>query len=152
MTAAVVSSEACLPPTNGRALLISIRPPFVKAILNGTKTVELRRTRPNLPAGSTVLLYSTSPVKAIVGWACLADVVEGDPEAVLEAHKGAAAISDTDFENYFDGSPTAIALRFCHVEAAVTPLALDDLRLLGIQPPQSWRYLEADIAGQIRHR
>lgn len=152
MTAAIDSPTRCLPPVNGRALLISIRPAFIKAILDGTKTVELRRTRPSLPAGSTVLLYSTSPVKAIVGWACLAEVVEGAPDTVLKAHKGAAAISDTDFESYFDGSPTAVALHLCHVETAETPLPLNELRLLGIEPPQSWRYLASDMTDQIRQR
>ena len=152
MTAAAIRPARCRPPTDGRALLISIRPPFIKAILDGTKTVELRRTRPNLPAGSTVLLYSTSPVKAIVGWACLAEVVEGAPDAVLEAHRGAAAISDTDFENYFEDSPTAVALHLRDVETAETPLRLNDLRLLGIQPPQSWRYLASDVTDRIRNR
>lgn len=150
MTTVIRSPSSCAPPEDGRALLISIRPPFVDAILDGTKTVELRRTRPNLPAGSVVILYSTSPVKAVVGWACLADVIEGEPGAVFDAHREAAAVSNTDFENYFDGSRTAVALRLCHVAPANAPFPLDELRMLGIEPPQSWRYIDAEVAGRIR--
>ncbi|EEI27723.1 hypothetical protein [Corynebacterium glucuronolyticum] len=39
-----------------RSLLISIRPTFVEQILTGTKTVELRRKKPQLRPGATVYI------------------------------------------------------------------------------------------------
>ena len=62
-----------------RALFISVKPKYANAILEGTKTVELRRTRPNLPDGSLVILYSSTPTRAVVGWAHLTGVREGTP-------------------------------------------------------------------------
>src|SRR5690348_16037028 len=62
-----------------RALFISVKPRYANAILEGTKTVELRRTRPNLPDGSLVILYSSTPTRAVVGWAQLTAVRVGTP-------------------------------------------------------------------------
>ena len=48
------------------ALLLSIRPEFAYAILDGSKTVELRRIAPKLDAGSLIVIYATAPVMALV--------------------------------------------------------------------------------------
>jgi predicted transcriptional regulator len=56
-----------------RPLLLSLRPRFAQAILDGTKTVELRRTRVSAPPGTLLVLYASSPVMAVVGVAPLAD-------------------------------------------------------------------------------
>ena len=58
-----------------RSLLISIRPTFVEQILTGTKTVELRRKKPQLRPGAAVYIYATAPVKAVVARAQLAGIV-----------------------------------------------------------------------------
>jgi len=131
---------------------MSIRPKHVNAILDGTKTVELRRTRPNVPLGSVVFLYSSSPVKAIVGWACLADLVEGTPDDVREAHQAAAAVSDEVFVDYFRGATTAVGLLLHRVVQASTPISLEELRELGVEPPQSWRYVDPEVTDRIRRR
>ena len=137
---------------NSKNLLISIRPKYVDAILDGSKSVELRRTRPNVALGSVVLLYSSSPVKAIVGWACLADVFEGTPGEVWDAHQEATAVSGDAFDEYFDGSPIAFGLRLHRVVRASNPVLLKELRELGVEPPQSWRYLDGDLADLIRSK
>jgi hypothetical protein len=57
-------------PEFRRDVLVSIRPNFASKILDGDKTVELRRKFPEVGAmGMTALIYSSSPVSAIVGYA-----------------------------------------------------------------------------------
>lgn len=50
-----------------RAVLISIRPEWVAKILNGQKTLELRKTRPKLETPFKVYIYCTNP-KNIMLW------------------------------------------------------------------------------------
>ena len=50
-----------------RNVLISVRPLYAKEIVEGRKTVELRRKFPGTEAaGGTVVIYSSSPVRAVV--------------------------------------------------------------------------------------
>jgi predicted transcriptional regulator len=135
-----------------RTLLISIRPRFVNAILGGSKTVELRRTRPNLDSGSAVLLYSSSPIKAVVGWAYLADVIQGTPAELWRAHQGGAGVTESEFHEYFSGSQDAFGLVLHRVVRATDPVQLEELRGMGVEPPQSWRYVEPHIAREVLSR
>jgi predicted transcriptional regulator len=133
-----------------RALFISVKPQYANAILDGTKTVELRRTRPNLPDGALVILYSSSPTRAVVGWAHLTGVRQGTPIEIWDKYGAAAAIEELDYDAYFDGTDQAFALELDSVVAAVQPIPLNVIRSIGIQPPQSWRYVPADVTTQIQ--
>lgn len=44
-----------------KAVLISIRPKWVEKIANGEKTIEVRKTRPNLPTPFKAYIYCTLP-------------------------------------------------------------------------------------------
>lgn len=46
-----------------RAILISIRPQWVEKILNGEKTIEIRKTKPNIKLPCKVYIYCTMPNK-----------------------------------------------------------------------------------------
>ena len=48
-------------------VLLSIKPKYADKIFNGTKTVELRRICPKVTEGDLILVYVSSPVKALVG-------------------------------------------------------------------------------------
>lgn len=133
-----------------RALFISVKPKYANAILRGTKTVELRRTRPNLPDGSLVILYSSTPTRAVVGWARLVGVRVGTPVQIWDQYGTEAAIDEPEYDAYFDGTDQAFALELDDVVAAFQPIPLDVIRSIGIQPPQSWRYVPADITMRIQ--
>lgn len=143
-------AESDREPREDRALFISVKPQYANAILDGTKTVELRRTRPNLPDGSLVILYSSTPTKAVVGWALLTRVREGTPGDIWNEFGADAAIKEPDYDTYFDGAEHAIALELDDVVAASNPVPLSVIRSIGIQPPQSWRYVPAAITSQIQ--
>jgi predicted transcriptional regulator len=134
----------------GRALFISVKPQYADAILDGRKTVELRRTRPNLPDGSIVILYSSTPTRAVVGWAQLIGVREGTPIEIWDEYGAAAAIEELDYDAYFDGTDQAFALELDDIVAARQPIPLSVIRSIGIQPPQSWRYVPAEVTTQIQ--
>jgi len=138
-------------PSEGRALFIfSVRPQYATAILDGKKTVELRRTRPNLPDGSMVIFYSSTPTRAVVGWAQLTGVREGTPDEIWNEFGAAAAIDEPDYDTYFHGAAQAFALELDDVVIASQPVPLSVIRSIGIQPPQSWRYVPPAVTNQIQ--
>ncbi len=53
--------------SDDRSLLVSVKPVYARLILAGSKTVELRRVRPNAVPGCQVLIYASSPTMEMVG-------------------------------------------------------------------------------------
>lgn len=58
-----------------RGLLTSTNQMYVEKILAGTKTVELRRWKPQLEKIAHIAIHTSSPVKAVVATAKLAEFV-----------------------------------------------------------------------------
>lgn len=134
-----------------RVLLLSLRPRFADAILDGTKTVELRRRPVNAEPGTRVILYSCAPVMAIVGTAYLRAVDMEEPAAAWRIHRGRLGLKKGEFDAYLDGSQTAYLLRLSDVCRLDEPLHLHDLRQQGgFRPPQSFRYVAASDPRPLR--
>lgn len=111
-----------------RSLLISTLPTFVEQILTGTKTVELRRKKPQLRPGAAVYM-----VKAVVARAQLAGIVSLPPARLWE--------EVGEFFHYFAGCSIGHGLVLSCVEKLAEPVTMAELREYGIAVPQSWRYL-----------
>lgn len=129
---------------DSRTLLVSIRPRFAELLLDGTKTVELRRTRPQTPPGTPVLLYASSPVMQLVGEATVERVDHGNPEDVWRQHGSSTGLVRTEYDHYFTGSPIAVAIVLKDVRALRQPRTLAECRrrITSFRPPQSFRYLD----------
>ncbi|MEY7971074.1 ASCH domain-containing protein [Saccharomonospora xinjiangensis] len=125
-----------------RPLLLSLRPRFANAILEGTKTVELRRTRVSAPPGTLLVLYASSPVMAVVGVATLADRDTASPTAIWRRYRSKLGLSRAEFADYLTGVAHATALTIAAPRALTEPLTLTWLRThSAFQPPQSYRYI-----------
>ncbi|WP_338602358.1 hypothetical protein [Saccharopolyspora sp. SCSIO 74807] len=128
-------------PTS-RPLLLSLRPRFAEAILTGSKTVELRRTRVAAPIGTELVLYASSPVMSVVGVATLLGRESGTPDSIWRKHKQHAGVRRREYDEYFAGSGLATALSIGKAQALAIPYTLAWLRdEAAFQPPQSYRYL-----------
>jgi predicted transcriptional regulator len=141
--------------------LVSIRPQYVAKILTGQKTVELRRRFPeSVSVGAMAYIYSTSPVRAVVGCAKIKEVQRLTVADIWKEHGEAACISRRDFDNYFSGTKFGFAILLGAVKAMRSHLTACELAAqLGIVPPQSYRYvtkrfisLLGDEPFQITHR
>lgn len=130
-----------------RDIVLSIKPEYSKKILKGEKTVELRRRFPlSAPSGSTAYIYSTSPVKAMVGMAAIQDVLKLPVSQIWKNFKRTASIERANFEKYFEGVDHGFALLFEDVRAFTRPLPLAELReRFGFEPPQSFLYAKRDF-------
>ncbi len=130
-----------------RDVVLSIKPVYSEKILTGDKTVELRRRFPvSAPNGALAYIYSTSPVKAMVGTASIRDVLKLPVEQIWTEFEGAAFIERSNFDKYFDGLDQGFALVFDDVRAFSRPLPLSELReKFGFEPPQSFLYAKHDL-------
>jgi predicted transcriptional regulator len=136
--------------TPERALLLSLHPRFATAILNGDKTVELRRQRVAVPPGTPVIIYATSPVMALTGAARLTSVDTADPGQIWRRHRTACGISRAEYSAYMDGASQASALLLSSPRPLSSPVSLDHLRATGaFHPPQSYRYLTPQLLRQL---
>lgn len=125
-----------------RTLLLSLRPRFAQAILSGAKTVELRRRAINAQPGTPILLYASSPTRAIVGTARIREVQHLTPDDAWREYHNCLALARSEFDAYLDGSPRAHLLLLRRVCVLNEPLCLHQLRQDGrFQPPQSFRYV-----------
>ncbi|MFC8304939.1 hypothetical protein ACFUCV_14880 [Specibacter sp. NPDC057265] len=134
-------------------VLISIRTQFVRKIMDGSKTFELRKKIFPTPVGRSVIFYSSGEDKAITARGVVASVVEGTPAAIWIRLSGQLGISRADFTEYFKGSDVAYAIELEHVLALENPISLNEMRQdHGLEPPQSWRYLDRDSHAKLLER
>ena len=59
-----------------KAVLMSIRPQWCEKIFNGSKTIEIRKSRPSIPTPFTVYVYHTKTRDAGVRWNDWADCLK----------------------------------------------------------------------------
>lgn len=127
------------------AIFLSIRSQHVSKIFEGAKTVELRRVRPkHIAKGALVLIYVPLPVQSLVGAFKVDRVVEMPLRELWEAVHVRAGITREEFDIYYEGVATGVAIFFNEVWNLPEPIELQDLKEeVGFQPPQGFRYVTA---------
>ena len=128
-------------PPDRRIALMSIRPQFAAAILDGSKRVEFRK-RPLAADIGTVVIYATKPVGAVLGEFVVDEQAVGKPEELWVRFAEVAGIDRDGFFNYYDGSARAVGIVIGRVDRYDQPRPLDDVDP-GARPPQSFKYLPA---------
>ena len=135
-----------------RDVVLSIHPRYTEKILEGVKTVELRRRFPNtISEGAMAYIYSTSPVRAIVGSADITNVVKLPLGKMWKQYKNHASINRRDFDACFKGLDEGYALVFENAARLQRPLDLEELRnRFGFAPPQSFLYAKPNLRRAVR--
>lgn len=123
-------------------VVLSVRPHYSEKIFKGIKTVELRRRFPvAAPKGITAYIYSTSPVRAMVGSTEIKDVVKLPVADIWKKFGKMAQIDRKDFDEYFSGLREGFALKISNARSFTRPIDLSELReRFGFEPPQSFLY------------
>ena len=136
--------------THPKDFLVSVRPQYAAKILRGEKTVELRRRFPDTGIiGATVYIYSSSPIRALVGRAKIKDVQKLTVTEIWNEHSDAACISRKDLYRYFHGVKFGFAITLSSVKSMARVTASDLKAQFGIVPPQSYRYVPKDFLSLI---
>lgn len=125
-------------------LLLSIKPEYADKIFNEkTKQIELRRVRPRLNKGDLILVYVSSPKKAVVGSFKVKKIIKKPITELWEIVEKQAGINHEDFVNYYKGVSVGVAIFFQEIETFKQPVCLELLKekWSNFHPPQSYRYL-----------
>lgn len=123
-------------------VVLSIKPQYSSLILEGRKTVELRRRFPmNVPGGTLAFIYSTKPAQAMVGMAQIRSVIRKPIADIWSEFSRTACIDKADFDHYFNGLYNGYVLQFENARALNRTVGLQELReRFSFEPPQSFLY------------
>ncbi|HUS75720.1 MAG TPA: ASCH domain-containing protein [Methanothrix sp.] len=130
-------------------VLLSIKPRFVEAIIDGRKKYEFRKNKFAKTDINCAYIYSTSPIKKIIGVFKINNIIEDRPSALWEQLKDHAGISEVEFFDYFRNKKVGFALEIKEVERFENPL---DPKVIipDFVPPQSFCYMKFRIGNDDR--
>ena len=120
-------------------LLISIKPEFVKKILAYEKLYEFRKSIFKEDVDK-IFIYSTYPVKKIVGYFEVNEIICESPQELWNSFSEVSGISKKDFFKYYANSNEGFAIKIdnLHIfEEYIDMSQYDDFRA-----PQSFCYVE----------
>ncbi len=129
-------------------ILISVEERHVQNLLNGSKTIELRRRAIRIPKGSRVWIYSKVPVGQVCALGIVDRVVEASPADIWAKYGEVSGITAEEFDKYFSDTDTGCAIVFSRVQKMPNTLSLSLMRskLQSFHPPQFFKYLSNDSA------
>lgn len=127
-------------------LVLSIREPHAQNILQGAKTVELRRMRPRLEEGDIVLIYAPRPIMALIGGFIVKSVIETKPEKLWRLVGSVSGLTRSQFMQYYSGASVGFGICIDKAWRLGAPVSLVTLKRSWSQfsPPQCFRYLRPD--------
>lgn len=130
--------------------LYSIKPVYSNQIINGKKKYELRKRIPSKKL-DYILIYSSSPVSKVIGYAEVKDVYRNTVSQVWEYTSDFAGISRQDYEEYFKGCQDAYAIELGDTKKFVRPFDLVEINEDYVAP-QSFSYITNNEFHRLRRR
>ena len=136
-----------------RDVILSIKPQYSEPIIEGIKTVELRRRFPvSVPQGTIVYIYTTSPTRALTGVAEISTVLKQPIDEIWHNFSDNACINKKDFHKYFYGLESGFVIKFNNARPLRRALSLSDLReRFDFAPPQSFLYAKPLLREALRY-
>ena len=129
---------------SSRVCMISLRPEYAAKVFSGSKTVELRRVRPNMSNGDILFIYTSAPVMALIGTVDVKGVVELDLQTLWRKYGEHTGISEEEFYEYYKGKETGVAILLGRIHEFDESVGLERLRedFGSFQPPQCYYYFD----------
>lgn len=124
-------------------VILSIKPIYANAILEGVKTVEFRKRifKKNV---DKIFIYSSSPTKMIVGYFTFSDIIEDTPENLWKTFQKVGGINKDDFFEYYKETEKGFGIVIKEVvkfEVEKDPIEFIE----NFTAPQSYVYLEREL-------
>ena len=121
-----------------KEVIISIKPKYAIAIINGEKRIEFRKNIPNIENGTRCYIYATAPYKKVIGsffyWGC---IVRPKEELWLKT-QSIAGIKKDDFDKYYKDREIAYGWLIGQCKA-LDPFPIEVFNVK--RPPQSYQFI-----------
>ncbi|MGC8657192.1 MAG: hypothetical protein ACP5UL_05555 [Thermoplasmata archaeon] len=122
-------------------VLLSIKPKYANAILNGEKEYEFRKVVFKKKNIEKVYIYSSSPVKRIVGVFIVGGIIEDTPIQIWKKCHSKSGIDKKEFFTYFKNSDKGYAIKIHDPKSMDEPI--DPKKIFhDFVPPQSFFYFD----------
>lgn len=123
-------------------ILLSIKPIYAQKIFNGEKKYEFRKKIPNKKIDK-VYLYVSAPVKKIVGFFEVDEILKKPVFDLWNDTKSSAGIDYKTYSNYFKDYEVGIALHIRKVTLFSEPVNPYKV-IKDFNPPQSYSYFNLE--------
>lgn len=123
------------------SVLLSVKPKYVDEIVNGNKKYEFRKAIWKRNGFKTVYVYSSAPVKKIVGAFTIGEIIEDSPKSLWERLNEFAGIGKKEFFSYFNTQETGFAIEIGDFDEFADPINPYE-EIPGFRPPQSFYYFD----------
>ncbi|CAF30340.1 type I restriction enzyme S subunit [Methanococcus maripaludis] len=130
-------------------ILLSIKPKYVKEILNGSKKYEFRKSIfKKYDKNELVFIYSSYPVKRIVGTFSVGDIIENCPKILWNEFKNVSGIKESEFFKYFKEKDKGYAIQINKLNEFKNPVNPKDINP-DFRAPQSFCYISQNFEEEI---
>ena len=129
-----------------KGLLFSIKPEYVKKIMNGEKAVEIRKKFNPKYIGQRAAIYSSRPIQAIVGEALISRVDQDSPSSIWEKYSGTLGCTKQEFDGYTEECEQVFAVVLDEVRpypVSYSLMQMEHLTGQPLKPPQSYCSIES---------
>lgn len=120
-------------------ILMSIKPVYVDKIFDGTKKYEFRKTRCKTEP-NRIIVYSSSPIKKVVGELIIEEVLFDDKEIIWNKTNIYGGIEKDKYDNYFKNKKYAVAYKIGKYIKYDNPKELKEYNIKSA--PQSYIYIK----------
>lgn len=120
-------------------ILLSINPEYVEKIFSGKKKYEFRRSIFKKQGIKSIIVYSTSPVKKIVGEFEIEEIIIDTPKKLWDLAPENTGISEEKFYKYFENKEKGYAIKIGKLIRYKTMKNLKDFSIKSA--PQSFIYI-----------
>ncbi len=120
-------------------VLLSVKPKYVEKIKRGEKKYEFRKVIFKKKV-EEIVIYSSSPVKKIVGKFEIGSIVEDKPKKLWKKLKNSAGIDKKEFFKYFSEVEKGFAIEIKEKTFFDNPINPSE-KYEDFTPPQSFYYL-----------
>jgi len=136
---------------NEQILLISIKPKFSELILNGKKTLELRKQIPKKTCRYAII-YESSPSKGITGTFTIKDI-HVKPVHEISWLLSKACVSPQFLSEYYEGYNNGVVIEIDNAFRLERKVPLCELRkLMDFVPPQDFCYFDTNMVQEVLRR
>ena len=133
-------------------VLLSIKPNYVEQIITGNKKYEFRKSIfSNQNKIDKIFIYSSSPVKKIIGYFKADYIIEDNPTELWHKCGEFAGIKKSKFFEYFGMKNKGYAIVIKDLEIFDKPIN-PYVELIDFKPPQSFYYVTDDFLMDVVKR